>query len=141
MTLQRRFSPKRLMWMAVGVLAVAVGAVGAFLPLLPTTPFLLVAAYAFARSSDRLHRWLLNHRVFGRLIKEWQMHGAINRRAKLAAVMSMVLVVGISVALSVSMTVIVVQIVVLGCSALFILTRPHGPAARDPVDGQPPGGG
>ena len=56
------------MWLLGGLAAVAVGAVGVVLPLLPTTPFLLVAAFAFARSSERLDRWLREHRTFGPLI-------------------------------------------------------------------------
>ncbi|MDG2479242.1 MAG: YbaN family protein, partial [Alphaproteobacteria bacterium] len=62
---------------------------GVALPLLPTTPFLLVAAFAFARSSDRWHRWLREHRVFGPLIADWQEHGAIDRRTKLLSVLAM----------------------------------------------------
>jgi len=51
----------RMSWLVVGVVALALGALGIALPLLPTTPFILVAAVAFARSSTRLHAWLVNH--------------------------------------------------------------------------------
>ena len=58
----------RLTWLIVGLLALALGAIGIALPLLPTTPFILLAAFAFAQSSEKLHQWLLDHNVFGPLI-------------------------------------------------------------------------
>jgi len=64
---------------------VALGVVGAFLPILPTTPFIILAAACFARSSPRLEAWLLSHRVFGPLLRDWRERGAIPRHAKLAA--------------------------------------------------------
>ncbi len=117
----------RLTWLVVGLLALALGALGIALPLLPTTPFLLVAAFAFAQSSETLHRWLLEHNVFGPLIDNWQRHGAISRRAKVLSVVSMAAVLAISVAMAAPPVVIVVQLVVLGASALFVLTRPEPP--------------
>lgn len=55
----------------VGILAVGLGVLGIFLPMLPTTPFLLLAAWCFARSSTRFHNWLLNHPYLGKFIKDW----------------------------------------------------------------------
>ena len=81
----RSTPPARILWFAVAVTSLALGATGVFLPVLPTTPFLLLAAYAAARSSTRLHGWLLRHRVFGPLIRDWQAHGAVSRRAKVFA--------------------------------------------------------
>jgi uncharacterized membrane protein YbaN (DUF454 family) len=117
----------RVTWLIVGFLALALGAIGIALPLLPTTPFVLVAAFAFAQSSEKLHQWLLDHNVFGPLIDNWQRHGAISRRAKVASVVSMAAVLGISVAMAAPPVVIVVQLVVLGAVALFILSRPLPP--------------
>lgn len=68
---------------AAGVLAVGLGAVGVFVPLLPTTPFLLLAAACFFRSSDRLYAWLLRHRWFGPYIRNYREHRAVTLRAKL----------------------------------------------------------
>ena len=59
------------------------------MPGLPTTPFLLVAAMAAARSSPRLHAWLTEHRVFGTMIRDWHEHRAVSRRAKSAATATM----------------------------------------------------
>ena len=60
------------LWTLVGILFVVLGAIGAVLPLLPTTPFVLVAAWCFARSSPRLHRWLLESRLFGPMLRDWE---------------------------------------------------------------------
>lgn len=73
---------RRWLLMGLGVLATALGLVGVFVPLLPTTPFLLLAAACFARSSRRLHDWLLGHRWFGPYIRGYREHHAITRRAK-----------------------------------------------------------
>jgi uncharacterized membrane protein YbaN (DUF454 family) len=117
----------RITWLIVGLLALALGALGVALPLLPTTPFILVAAFAFAQSSEKLHQWLLDHNVFGPLIENWRRHGAISRRAKVVSVVSMAAVLGISVAIAAPPVVIWVQGLVLGASAIFILTRPLPP--------------
>ena len=124
---KRGFSIVRLGWLLLGFLALGAGVLGAVLPLVPTTPFVLVAAFAFARSSDRLHRWLVNHRVFGPLIRNWQAHGAIGQRAKGAAVASMGLVLALSVLLGVAPWIIGVQVVVLALVAAWILSRPLPP--------------
>jgi uncharacterized protein len=58
-------------------------------PGLPTVPFVLLAAFAAARGSQRLHRWLLEHRRFGPMIVDWQVHGAVARRSKWLAIGSM----------------------------------------------------
>jgi uncharacterized membrane protein YbaN (DUF454 family) len=78
-------SPVRAFWLVVAAASLGLGATGVVVPVLPTTPFLLVAAYAAARSSTRLHAWLLGHRVFGPAIVDWQAHRAVSRRAKLVA--------------------------------------------------------
>lgn len=119
--------PTRLIWMTVGLTALALAFIGVALPLLPTTPFLLVAVYAFARSSPRLEAWLINHKHFGALIRNWQRDGSIDRRTKILAAIVMALTFLLSVALGASSTVLVIQAVVLSCAATFVLTRPDGP--------------
>ncbi len=66
----------------IGLLALGVGFVGIFVPLVPTTPFLLLAAACFVRSSDRLYQWLIHHRWFGSYIRNYREHRAMTLRAK-----------------------------------------------------------
>lgn len=70
---------------AAGVLALLLGILGLFLPLLPTTPFLLLASWCFARGSERLHRWLLSHRVFGEYLRNFEAGRGIPLKAKIVA--------------------------------------------------------
>lgn len=75
----------------VGLFFVALAILGAALPILPTTPFLLVAASCFAKSSPRMHKLLLENRVFGPLIYHWQASRSIPRSAKIIALTSIIL--------------------------------------------------
>ncbi|MDR1666313.1 MAG: YbaN family protein [Bacteroidales bacterium] len=69
-----------------GLLSLALGMVGIFLPLLPTTPFLLLSAFLFARSSQRLHSWLLHHKIFGKYIRDFLQEKAIPLRIKIYSI-------------------------------------------------------
>jgi len=115
----------RLLWATAGAVFVAIGTIGVILPLLPTTPFLLLAAYSFARSSPKLHDWLLNHRSFGPLISNWDRYGSINRRSKCIAMIVILLTLGISVAIDVPRWALASQAAVLAIVSAFILTRPE----------------
>lgn len=75
----------RYVFLVLGIGFVALGFIGAFLPVLPTTPFLILAAACFARSSPRLENWLLQHPLFGPLLRGWRERGAIPVKAKLMA--------------------------------------------------------
>lgn len=80
---------KRALYLVVALLSLALGIIGIVVPGLPTTPFVLLAAWAAARSSARLHAWLRHHRLFGPMIRDWQARGAVSRRAKWAATIAM----------------------------------------------------
>ena len=122
------FSPARPVWFLLGLMALGAGMAGVVLPLVPTTPFILLAAFAFARSSPRLHDWLLAHRVFGPLIADWRAHGAIRRPAKVVSMVSIVIVAALSLIMGVPLTVFAIQLVALGLVVAFILSRPSPPA-------------
>jgi uncharacterized membrane protein YbaN (DUF454 family) len=114
----------RWLWATAGIVALALGAMGMFLPLLPTVPFLLAAGFFFGKSSPRLHRWLLQHPVFGPPIHDWNQRGAISRRAKLLASLSIAAALGLSLALGFSGPVIAIQTLALFAVSIFIWTRP-----------------
>ncbi|MDR1406521.1 MAG: YbaN family protein [Tannerella sp.] len=73
----------------LGMVSLGVGVAGIFLPLLPTTPFLLLSAALFARSSARLYGWLLHHRIFGRYVRDFLQEKAIPMRIKILSVSAM----------------------------------------------------
>jgi uncharacterized membrane protein YbaN (DUF454 family) len=80
----------RSVYLVLGFIFIALGFVGAFLPVLPTTPFLILATTCFARSSPRLENWLLSHPRFGPSLRAWRERGAIPLRAKLLALAGIV---------------------------------------------------
>lgn len=75
----------RAVYLVIGLLFVGLGALGAVLPVLPTTPFLLISLWAFAKSSARLERWLLEHRRFGPRLVAWRTHRVIPLGVKLTS--------------------------------------------------------
>lgn len=79
----------RYLLLAFAVVCVVIGVVALFIPGLPTTVFILIAGWAAARSSPRFHDWLINHRHFGPMIRDWRAHGAVSRRAKITATVMM----------------------------------------------------
>jgi len=72
-----------------GLISLGLGILGAFLPILPTTPFVLLAAALFAKSSERLHRYLLQHKVFGQIIRDYNENKSITLHAKIISVSTM----------------------------------------------------
>ena len=75
----------RVLLMVAGTVCLCLGAIGIFLPILPTTPFLLLAAACYMRSSERLHKWLINNRWFGEYIKNYQAGRGIPKKTKIVA--------------------------------------------------------
>lgn len=117
--------PLRLAWLAAGFGFVALGVIGALLPLMPTTIFLILAAGCFARSSPRLEAKLLNHPKFGPSLRAWRAEGAISRKGKFWACAGMALgmllfVLGAHPEIWVS---VLVGAILLACAA-WVLTRP-----------------
>lgn len=118
----------RSLWIVLGFLAMALGVLGLALPLLPTTPFMLLAAGCFAKSSPRLHDWLVGHRIFGPAIRDWRDYRAISPRAKRMAVTAMAAALALSLLLGLGWAVLAVQAGVLLVMGSWIWTRPDGPA-------------
>jgi len=76
---------KRQFYLVAGLASLALGGIGVLLPLLPTVPFMILAAFCFANSSPRLESWLVEHHIFGHHIKNWRERRAISRRGKWAS--------------------------------------------------------
>ena len=120
----------RTLWTLAGWFCFALGFIGAFLPLLPTVPFMLLAAYCFGRGSERFHEWLITHPTFGPPILDWMEHGTISRRSKRAAGVAILLAFVISLVLGVRPVILAIQAVVLIGVAIFIFSRREGPRRR-----------
>jgi uncharacterized membrane protein YbaN (DUF454 family) len=111
-------------YLAIGLLATGLGLLGAVLPLLPTTPFLLVAAWAFARSSPRLEAWLIDHAHFGPLIADWRRQGAIAPRVKRLSAAVMLATLALGAVAGLPILVLALQAAIFAAVSLFIWTRP-----------------
>ena len=81
---------KRIILISLGWLCVSLGFIGIFIPGIPTTIFLIIALWAFTKSSKKLRDWLLHHKKFGPILKNWQEHKVVPRRAKILMVVLMI---------------------------------------------------
>mgnify|MGYP001815678761 FL=1 len=115
---------RRLAWQVLGGAALGLAVLGVVLPVLPTTPFAILAAFAFSRSVPSLQMRLENSRAFGPAIADWKARGAIAPRYKRIAMAMMCFAFGLSVAMSVPISILAVQAVCLIAAATFILSRP-----------------
>ncbi len=115
----------RLFWLIFGWVSVALGAIGALLPVFPTVPFLLLAAWAFSRSSPELRAKILSHPRYGEAVRKWQDHGAISRLAKIWAVSAMSFGVGLSFCLGLDYRIVSIQALICLSVGLYVITRPE----------------
>ncbi|MCV6626255.1 MAG: YbaN family protein [Cellvibrionaceae bacterium] len=114
----------RLIYLSLAYLFFALGVVGAFLPVLPTTPFLLLAVWCGAKGSTRFKWWLLRHPRYGPGLRLWYRQGAIPRRGKLIAVAVIASSWLLIYAKGSSTELLLITGFILSCSALFVATRP-----------------
>lgn len=115
----------RPLFLLLGFFFTALGVVGAFLPLLPTTVFLILAAGCFARSSPRLEAWLMNHRQFGPTLRAWREHGVIPLPAKVMACTGMIFGFAVFFATAHPKPWLAVAVgLALAACAAFVLSRP-----------------
>lgn len=116
---------KKIVYLLLGHLFLIIGIIGAFLPVLPTTPFLLLAAFLYSKSSTKLHHWLFNHKYLGPPLKDWQERGVIGIKAKiLATVMIFLVLIFRFPKLDIPMTAKGLASAVLIGVLIFIWTRP-----------------
>jgi uncharacterized membrane protein YbaN (DUF454 family) len=125
----------RLLWFVGGLIAVLLGIVGAFLPVLPTTPFLLLAAACFARSSPKFYDLLLNHPVVGPPIRQWRNERTIPRKAKILAISLLVLSLGSTVLFIVPVLAVKLLLTGIGLGVVVFLARipTRESPNRDPI--------
>lgn len=115
---------KRLLLLILGWLSLITGIIGAFLPLLPTTPLVLLAAWCFSKSSERFHTWLIEHKYFGPIVRDWQSADGIPRRARNRAIIFMWIGMAISI-LIVSRFWATIGLVIIGlCVSTYLMRMP-----------------
>ncbi|MEE4218552.1 MAG: YbaN family protein [Xanthomonadales bacterium] len=116
----------------LGLIFLGIAVLGVFLPLLPTTPFVLLAAGCFAQSSERMHRWILDNETFGPMVRDWEEKRCISLRVKAIAVASMVLVGGFSINIVVANPSLrIAGVLLLAAGALVVLAIPTCKNKRD----------
>ena len=120
--------PLRLGLLLFGWISLTLGIIGIVLPLLPTTPFVLLSAYCFSKSSPQLHQWLLQQPTLGPMIQNWERYGSISKGAKVTATVLLISFLSVSllileVGMMVSGGILSVAVAVL----LYIWTRPTSP--------------
>jgi uncharacterized membrane protein YbaN (DUF454 family) len=122
----------RGLMIALGWTSLAVGALGVLLPLLPTTPFVLLAAFFFSRGSKRLHRWLTGHPRFGRYVRDWEAEQVIPPVGKYASTVMMVPSVGWAAATrDIPLLPLVLMLATVAAVLWFIWTRPSRRSAAE----------
>lgn len=115
---------------SLGFISLALGIIGAFLPVLPTTPFLLLSAWCFLKSSPKAHNWLYQHPMLGRPLRDWEKNKSIARSTKAVAISMIALslivmwIKPLMLWLKISVTILLV------CVSIFIITRKSGGAHR-----------
>lgn len=109
----------------LGVTFVALGVIGIFLPILPSTPFFLLAAWLFFKSNKRAHDWLYRQPGIGTALTKWQTSGAIGRSSKFLAIGTMLISIGLIILQPVALMLKYLLIGIIVTVALFILTRPE----------------
>ena len=85
----------KVFWLVIGFLCIALGTIGVFLPVLPTVPFYLVTAFSFAKSSDRLHNWFINTKLYKKNLESFVERKAMTLKTKLSILISVTLVMGL----------------------------------------------
>jgi uncharacterized protein len=118
----------RATYLVLGCVCVVLGAIGVVVPGWPTTVWILLATYFFARSSPRFYNALMNHRIFGPLIRDWRDGKGLSRRAKTLAVTSIVLSIGTSILLIPAVWVKLLLVVIAIVLCTYLLTLPTKPA-------------
>ena len=114
----------RIILLSLGLLCVGLAFIGIFIPGIPTTPFLIVALWAFAQSSKKFHAWLLNHKRFGTVLRNWESHKVVPIKAKILMVILQITAVAM-IQYSLNNIFITISLaVLLLCVACYVISLP-----------------
>lgn len=122
--------PLRYVLLVVAWVSLVLGLIGLVTPVLPTVPFILLASWAGMRSSHHVHRYLESHRVFGPILRDWREYGAVRRRTKAVATLSMVLGAGVLWWVSRGPLMPTIVGTLMACVAIWLWLRPEPPVWR-----------
>lgn len=125
---------KRIALIIAGWLCVGLATLGVILPVLPTTPFLLLAAWCFSRSSERFHQWLLYRSWFGAYLRYWQTYRAMPKGAKPKAILVILLTFSLSLWLVSLLWVRILLLIILACLLIFMWRLPVSEEQEVPCD-------
>lgn len=103
----------KILLISLGIFFIGLGFVGIFIPVLPTTPFVLLAAALFARSSDRFYRWLIENRFFGRYIKNYREGRGVPLRVKISAILILWITISLSIFFAVELFLVRIMLVLI----------------------------
>lgn len=118
----------------LGFLFLTLGILGVALPVLPSTPFILLAAWFFARSSERWHRRLLESELFGSMIRNWEQNRCISRRTKVVAIGSMLIAGSASIVFALEdpgLRIATVVLMAVGCATILLLRTCEAPESKE----------
>jgi len=131
---------RRVVFQVLGGLFVGLAVLGIVLPVLPTTPFVLLAAVCFARGSERAYQWLLDNRVFGPVIREWRRSRSLPLRVKVRAIALLLLMIGATIVFFVDALWMRILLGLIAAGVTTFLVRiPTTPVERDPFEVVPDG--
>jgi uncharacterized membrane protein YbaN (DUF454 family) len=122
--MKRKF--QKIIFLVLGILSTTFGIIGIFLPLLPTTPFLLIAAFFFLKSSKRLYKWLTTHKILGKFIYNYIKYRAITLKSKIFTILLLWISIGISIYLLKSLHFVILLIIIgIGVSIHLVLLKTY----------------
>jgi uncharacterized membrane protein YbaN (DUF454 family) len=114
----------KLLYLSLGITCTALGFICAFLPILPTTPFLLIALWAFSRSSPRLRNWLYHHPHYGKTLQDWFEYGVISNKVKVVAITAITLSIPTAYFITKSTLVLFIHIPIVVITVSYLYSRP-----------------
>ena len=118
---------KKYFFIGLGFLFIGLGFIGIIIPGIPTTPFLLLSAWFFSKSSSFLENWLINHKLFGPLIRDWNKHKSISRKSKIVAVIIIIPTFAFSIYSSLNMIIDILLGITCISLCAFLISRPEPP--------------